>query len=79
MPRHRRVPPKVGRKILSSDPIRLSDLRESQPTAPSVSRHEAKRQFNFSFALVVILTLGTLAAAVIVPKERPQVALVAWD
>lgn len=47
----------------ANDPIRISDLRRPQTVAASVCRGEAERQFRFSLALVVVMTLATVAVA----------------
>jgi hypothetical protein len=55
---------------MTIEPIRLSDIRKGSDAA--ISRMEAERQFRFSFALVIILVIGTLAATATLP-------LGSWD
>ena len=64
----------------TNDPIRMSDIRQ-RTVASSITRNEAERQFKFSFALVIVLTLATLAAVATLPMTgwengygTPQVA-----
>ncbi len=50
--------------MTTNEPIRMSDVRRQQAKATTIDRGEAERQFRFSFALVVILTLATVTAAI---------------
>jgi hypothetical protein len=47
-----------------SDPILL---REISGSVPAISRADAKRQFRFSFALVILFVVGTLIAVSALP------------
>jgi hypothetical protein len=51
----------------TNDPIRMSDLRKTRAVAAAMPRIDAERQFKFSFALVIVLTLGTLTAIATTP------------
>jgi hypothetical protein len=54
----------AGGQMNTDDPIRVHDIRKDDP---AIVRAEAKRQFNFSLAVVVITAIGSLAAVATLP------------